>query len=874
MDANKIGRLYKGEEYDIDITIPYSGETFESFQLSFFTDSASTFVVPFAQLRAEGSTIKVNIQENDFDILADGVLRYYMEYTVNGITTILSTNTMHYLKTPDGYSGMTSQDIYNQGYNDGIEAAGGDYTEGYNAGIDYQKGKMISIEITENGTYVHSDGYSAVTVDVPQQTFNGQEKNYTITSNGETTIRPDLGYDGITGGTITVNTPGYSEEEMEESFESGYTEGYDEGFASGETQGYTEGYDSGSTDGYNTGYETGYTEGFASGETHGYNEGYESGNTDGYHSGYDIGVADGAESQKALLVSTAITENGLYEREDGYNSVNVSIPQTGHTDQEMEASYNSGYTDGYSSGNTDGYATGYTEGYTSGNTDGYQTGYETGYTQGYTSGETDGYNTGYSEGYASGDTQGYDSGYTEGYSDGYTSGETNGMAAQKALLVSSAFTANGTYTMENGWNEVTVDVPTVTPYKYAQHIVEENGSNFYHTTIRFSASTQYNGSGYDIAIYGTWPSPERVYLYEIYAEDDEVVDTHSYITIYVNGGSLLYDDSEWNAQKYGNPDIIQGMDSTAMTITFDFKERYYSCTIDDWGDPVFAKGEMIVDDIRIITAVPSTGHTDAEITTAYNSGYTGGYNYRESLINPVGVLKNPSFGTIYGFSGGVRSVQVFAGEYNAGAMYIDFNLYFRNYGIDSMLIKGLEGSNDFEEYYISPGMTYYNVQLLTTCNQFVDSMLLANNDYMMQSQGQETLLFEINNVIFYGNSTGFITDLYEIMNLTDYTFKFTNLFPDQFTEYEYPIEMWGMCGSHTAITFNTPIGHFGQFHLPNCTEIRLPNNTRPPVEYFTMITQDLPQNGTLYCKSSIYNEMAASEFWHTFPSGWSISATL
>lgn len=68
----------------------------------------------------------------------------------------------------------------------------------------------------------------------------------------------------------------------------------------------------------------------------------------------------------------------------------------------------------------------------------------------------------------------YDEGYADGIADcsgstpcdcssaiteAYQSGVTEGMAEQKALLASTAITANGTYTSENGWNSLTVDVP-------------------------------------------------------------------------------------------------------------------------------------------------------------------------------------------------------------------------------------------------------------------------------------------------------------------------------------------------------------------------------------------------------------------------------
>ena len=56
------------------------------------------------------------------------------------------------------------------------------------------------------------------------------------------------------------------------------------------------------------------------------------------------------------------------------------------------------------------------------------------------------------------DTQSY---YNEGYSNGKTAGIAEGIAEQKAKLDSSTFTLNGTYTREDGWNSVTVNVNTV-----------------------------------------------------------------------------------------------------------------------------------------------------------------------------------------------------------------------------------------------------------------------------------------------------------------------------------------------------------------------------------------------------------------------------
>ena len=73
-----------------------------------------------------------------------------------------------------------------------------------------------------------------------------------------------------------------------------------------------------------------------------------------------------------------------------------------------------------------------------------------GYTEGYDNGHTDGYN--------SGKTDGFEEGKTEGYKEGKTDGITEGIESQKNKLTPIEITENGTYSNENGYNEVTVNV--------------------------------------------------------------------------------------------------------------------------------------------------------------------------------------------------------------------------------------------------------------------------------------------------------------------------------------------------------------------------------------------------------------------------------
>lgn len=65
----------------------------------------------------------------------------------------------------------------------------------------------------------------------------------------------------------------------------------------------------------------------------------------------------------------------------------------------------------------------------------------------------------YDNGYNEGENIGYNSGYTAGDADGYNRGYNEGETTQKAKLTNITITNNGTYTSEDGYGEVVVDVP-------------------------------------------------------------------------------------------------------------------------------------------------------------------------------------------------------------------------------------------------------------------------------------------------------------------------------------------------------------------------------------------------------------------------------
>ena len=202
------------------------------------------------------------------------------------------TNTPSY-ETQD----VTSSPAYKVAYSMYV-AVGGDPTVNFETvedvyaalNVEYSKGnnrvtiESLSLDIIENGEYNYDNeeitGYRPVNVkvEVPQKYTDEQVENIRV-----------------------------------EAENNGYNNGYGVGMNDGYNNGYGVGYAEGDAAGQQTGYTTGYGEGFTQGETEGYNDGYAE------------GLDDGAEDQKALLEDITITENGVYEKEDGYKKVTVEM---------------------------------------------------------------------------------------------------------------------------------------------------------------------------------------------------------------------------------------------------------------------------------------------------------------------------------------------------------------------------------------------------------------------------------------------------------------------------------------------------------------------------------------------------------------------
>lgn len=76
---------------------------------------------------------------------------------------------------------------------------------------------------------------------------------------------------------------------------------------------------------------------------------------EGFNVGYEQGKTDGVSEQKSKLETISITENGVYSNEDGYNHIEVNVP-------DLNGSYEEGYNQGYAEGEQVSYNTGYEQG--------------------------------------------------------------------------------------------------------------------------------------------------------------------------------------------------------------------------------------------------------------------------------------------------------------------------------------------------------------------------------------------------------------------------------------------------------------------------------------------------------------------------------
>ena len=339
---------------------------------------------------------------------------------------------------------------------------------------DFSK-EELDATITKNGVYSWIPkglGFESAKINVNVLTaeINNQEKNITITQNGQTEIVPDTDYTGLSK--VSVNTAINTDEYYNEGYDKGKEDGINEQKRKLTDITITENGSYSREDGYSsitvdvpipeihnqtkdeliTANNKKYTytpdkDYTGIGEL---NVMVQIPDQPIYEEGYNKGKEDGINEQKSKLTDIEIVGNGNYERQDGYKSIVVNVP----SDQKTETELAKTLTENGAYVFTPDDGTVYNK--VSITTDIHPTErLERTYVENNTYIIDGEYNGG--EITVNVDTQDY---YNQGYANGRTDGKTEGIQEQKDKLTDISITSNGTYTREDGYKSVVVNVPT------------------------------------------------------------------------------------------------------------------------------------------------------------------------------------------------------------------------------------------------------------------------------------------------------------------------------------------------------------------------------------------------------------------------------
>jgi len=547
------GRVWKGDT--ITISVPFEVSGYTDLTISYYTDGETKVVKSESEVEIEDGFITYTFLPGELDTIADGVIRYQIDYSVDNVDYVTGTNTMSYLKTPKTYSAKTTEEYYEEGFSSGytqgeeIGYASG-HTDGYTEGevvgkaegymsgytqgeqVGYSQGyeeghtqgkqdgeavgydiavsdirnQSISLSVSANGTYSanteDSIYFNEVNVNVPQgsgSSCNLQAKSQSIDGSGTGlwNIYPDAGYDGMES--VTILDEGYGEAK--------YVEGH--------AQGKYEGYESGHYDGMIEGFESGYTAGQAdcpecdcsSAITEAYTQGYQSGYTQGQADCPECsgGTSCNLQSGNLSLPPEGVGSWTLYPEEgyDGFSYFQVS--DNGYAESYWEQGYGLGFESGYTAGQADcsgGTSCDLTETWIDlmegDDFEGQGVDY-------YVSAITPNY-----DGWYKVHIQDKDYGYSK-FNEGYREFQ-NGLTSFSFGPEQIVASGNGsfTYTNASGWSSVTIGMPLV----YSCRVIFANMSGFLNilsasdvTDIRFGYETLTQSEvivgGNDITIYGT-----------------------------------------------------------------------------------------------------------------------------------------------------------------------------------------------------------------------------------------------------------------------------------------------------------------------------------------------------------------------------------
>ena len=187
----------------------------------------------------------------------------------------------------------------------------------------------------------------------------------------------------------------------------------------------------------------------------------------------------------------------------------------------------------------------------------------------------------------------------------YERGYRMGIAYQKSLLSSTAITENGTYTNDNGWNEIDIDVPD--NYDEGYDDGEEHQKSLLVSTAITSNGTYTRADGYNSI---TVDVPQTGTTINNQVKSSDITVNGSYIVTYDSG----YTGLERVDVSVNVPDRYQeGYDDKQAELS--------QLDVTENGTYHLGRGWSAV-----TVNVAQTGYTQQDLDDAYQRGYRDGYN--------------------------------------------------------------------------------------------------------------------------------------------------------------------------------------------------------------------------------------------------------
>lgn len=273
----------------------------------------------------------------------------------------------------------------------------------------------------------------------------------------------------------------------------------------------------------------------------------------------------------------------------------------------------------------------------------------------------------------------YDEGYSEGESDGYSSGTTDGEATQKAKLASTAFTRNGLYTREDGWNEVEVNVADL------PCVIE---SKSYGLESGFTGTTVYPDEGYDGI--GSLTITDEGYGQKKFEDGQESVRSGMTDAI-ITANGYYPNSSGWSAVTVSVPQSGGGCTLQNKSLELEYEDEGSWMVYPDSGYDGLAT-------VAVLDAGYGRKKYDEGVSSGYTSGYTDGENHILSGMTTTAITQNGSYSNPSGWSGVTVNVPTSANlESRSVVMTADTQTFTPSSGYDGMSAITVDASNYGQE---------------------------------------------------------------------------------------------------------------------------------------------------------------------------------